>query len=143
MKYFRRFLKARLAQYHLLSYTVYITDRGISHALDQLGFHDGTSLQGSQRASKDEAMRQIHSETQRLIRSSEVSLPYHRPKQRSLQDFLNRKKFIPALPEGLTTAAKVKMSSEIVRYNFFFISRNPRRRLLCNQIDALKHKSFC
>ncbi|XP_028049876.1 claspin isoform X2 [Monomorium pharaonis] len=69
---------------------------------------------GSIRASKDEAMRQIHSETQRLLRETEISLPYHRPKQRTLQEFLNRKKISAALPKAPSIAAKLKMSSAIV-----------------------------
>ncbi|XP_066597936.1 claspin-like [Prorops nasuta] len=68
----------------------------------------------SLRASKEEAMRQIHSETQRLIRQSEISLPYHRPKQRTLQEFLSRKKLAPVLPNAPTTAIKLKIASEIV-----------------------------
>lgn len=71
-------------------------------------------LQVSLRASKEEAMKQIHSETQRLIRETEISLPYHKPKQRTLQEFLNRKKVITALPKAPTMAAKLKMSSIIV-----------------------------
>ncbi|XP_072748239.1 uncharacterized protein [Anoplolepis gracilipes] len=70
---------------------------------------------GSIRASKDEAMRQIHSETQRLMRETGISLPYHRPKQRTLQEFLNRKKVLPSLPKAPSIAAKLKMSSVIVR----------------------------
>ncbi|KAL6420751.1 hypothetical protein ACFW04_013869 [Cataglyphis niger] len=69
---------------------------------------------GSIRASKDEAMRQIHSETQRLLRETEISLPYHRPKQRTLQEFLNRKKILESLPKAPTIAARLKMSSAIV-----------------------------
>ena len=68
----------------------------------------------SLRASKEEAMKQIHSETQRLVRETEVSLPYHRPKQRSLQEFLSRRKVITSLPKAPTMAAKLKMSSAIV-----------------------------
>lgn len=68
----------------------------------------------SLRASKVEAMKQIQIETQRLIRETEVSLPYHRPKQRSLQDFLSRKKIMTVLPKAPTMAAKLKMSSAIV-----------------------------
>ncbi|XP_012147720.2 uncharacterized protein LOC100875012 isoform X1 [Megachile rotundata] len=68
----------------------------------------------SLRASKMEAMKQIQIETQRLIRETEVSLPYHRPKQRSLQDFLSRKKIMTVLPKAPTMAAKLKMSSAIV-----------------------------
>ncbi|EGI66709.1 Claspin [Acromyrmex echinatior] len=69
---------------------------------------------GSIRASKDEAMRQIHSESQRLLRETEISLPYHRPKQRTLQEFLNRKRVSAVLPKAPSTAAKLKMSSAIV-----------------------------
>ncbi|XP_018378572.1 PREDICTED: claspin [Trachymyrmex cornetzi] len=69
---------------------------------------------GSIRASKDEAMRQIHSESQRLLRETEISLPYHRPKQRTLQEFLNRKRVSAALPKAPSTAAKLKMSYAIV-----------------------------
>ncbi|XP_011684504.1 PREDICTED: claspin-like [Wasmannia auropunctata] len=75
---------------------------------------DQILYQGSRRASKDEAMRQIHSESQRLLRETEISLPYHRPKQRTLQEFLNRKKISAALPKAPSTAAKLKMSSAIV-----------------------------
>nr|XP_031828614.1 claspin [Nomia melanderi] len=68
----------------------------------------------SLRASKEEAMKQIHSETQRLIRETEISLPYHKPKQRTLQEFLNRKKVLSVLPKASSMAAKLKMSSAIV-----------------------------
>ncbi|XP_076668537.1 uncharacterized protein LOC143369036 [Andrena cerasifolii] len=68
----------------------------------------------SLRAAKEEAMRQIHSETRRLVRESEISLPYHRPKQRTLQEFLSRKKVFSVLPKAPTMAAKLKMSSAIV-----------------------------
>ncbi|XP_047475621.1 claspin-like isoform X1 [Penaeus chinensis] len=34
----------------------------------------------------------IHSETQRMVRDSQISLPYHRPKQRTLAEFLERRK---------------------------------------------------
>lgn len=62
-------------------------------------------------------MREIHSETQRLIRESRVSLPYHRPKQRTLQEFLNRKKVISELPvtKNLSCAEKVKLLPEFIR----------------------------
>ncbi|CAG5106444.1 Similar to Claspin: Claspin (Drosophila melanogaster) [Cotesia congregata] len=69
---------------------------------------------GSKRSAKDEAMRQIHSETQRLLREAPVSLPYHRPRQRTLEEFLNRKKIAPVLPQATSTFARMKMSAEIV-----------------------------
>lgn len=68
----------------------------------------------SARASKMEAMKQIQSETQRLVRETEISLPYHRPKQRTLQEFLSRRKVLSVLPKAPTMAAKLKMSSAIV-----------------------------
>ncbi|KAI4497829.1 hypothetical protein M0802_007155 [Mischocyttarus mexicanus] len=73
-----------------------------------------SNRKGSIRASKSEAMRQIHSETQRLIRETEISLPYHKPKPRTLQEFLNRKKVSVDLPNARTTASKLKMSCAIV-----------------------------
>ncbi|XP_033606805.1 claspin isoform X3 [Cryptotermes secundus] len=49
----------------------------------------GRSL--SERKTKSKAVQQIHSETQRLVRESRVSLPYHKPRQRSLTEFLQRR----------------------------------------------------
>ena len=57
----------------------------------------------SERKSKAKAVQQIHSETQRLVRESRVSLPYHRPRQRSLAEFLQRRQSLPS---------SVKLSSE-------------------------------
>ena len=47
------------------------------------------------RKSKEAAMREIYSESNRMVRESAVGLPYHRPRQRSLKEFLNRKKALP------------------------------------------------
>ena len=44
------------------------------------------------RKSKDAAMKEIYSESQRMFRESGLSLSYHRPKQRTLDEFLNRRK---------------------------------------------------
>ncbi|XP_074418724.1 claspin isoform X2 [Larus michahellis] len=38
-----------------------------------------------------EAIKQLHSETQRLIRESSVSLPYHVPETKSIHDFFKRR----------------------------------------------------
>ncbi|OCT92086.1 hypothetical protein XELAEV_18015143mg [Xenopus laevis] len=38
-----------------------------------------------------EAMKQMHSETQRLIRESSVSLPYHLPEPKTIHDFFKRR----------------------------------------------------
>ena len=47
------------------------------------------------RKSKEAAMKEIYSESSRMIRESAVGLPYHRPRQRTLKEFLNRKKALP------------------------------------------------
>ena len=44
------------------------------------------------RKSRDSAMKEIYSESTRMLRESKVGLPYHAPKQRTLDEFLNRHK---------------------------------------------------
>merc|ERR1712020_831787 len=44
------------------------------------------------RKTKDAAMKEIYSESQRMFRESGLKVGYHRPKQRTLDEFLNRKK---------------------------------------------------
>ena len=44
------------------------------------------------RKSKNAAMQEIYSESNRQFRESGSKLNYHRPKQRTLEEFLNRKK---------------------------------------------------
>nr|XP_018910655.1 PREDICTED: claspin-like [Bemisia tabaci] len=43
-------------------------------------------------------MEEIYSEGQRRVREKHISLPYHRPKQRSLDDFLQRRGSMKAIP---------------------------------------------
>ena len=43
-------------------------------------------------------MREIRSESNRMLRESAVGLPYHAPKQRTLDEFLNRHKVQSVLP---------------------------------------------
>lgn len=52
----------------------------------------------AQRKSSAEALEKIHAETQRLIRESNVSLPYFLPKPTSISEFLQKRKPIPAIP---------------------------------------------
>ena len=42
------------------------------------------------RKTKDAAMKEIYSESQRMFRESGLKVGYHRPKQRTLDEFLNR-----------------------------------------------------
>ena len=46
------------------------------------------------RKAKENAMKEIYSEKTRMLRESKVGLPYHRPRQRTLDDFLGRKKML-------------------------------------------------
>ena len=49
--------------------------------------------QGTERAghkSKLAAMEEIRSESQQMVREAAVGLPYHRPRPRTLEDFLNQ-----------------------------------------------------
>lgn len=56
-----------------------------------------------------ENMQKIKSESNRMLREKEVSLPYHKPKALSLKDIMSRRK--PALaPNGKTLS--VKMTAE-------------------------------
>lgn len=56
---------------------------------------------GPERKSKTkakDAMLEIKAESQRQLRQSNIGLPYHVPKQRSLLDFLNRRKTASPMP---------------------------------------------
>ncbi|XP_066959970.1 claspin-like isoform X2 [Macrobrachium rosenbergii] len=52
--------------------------------------------------------RTIHSESQRMVRESNFALPYHKPKQRSLSEFINRRK--KATPPMSVSQRSIKMS---------------------------------
>ena len=58
------------------------------------------------RKAKEDAMKEIYSEANRMLRESAVGLPYHRPRQRTLDEFLNRKK---ALPDVLPILSGLKI----------------------------------
>lgn len=57
--------------------------------------------------------KEIQSESQRMIRETKVSLPYHKPKQFTLKEFLSRR---PKLAINLTTkvppSVAIKMPKE-------------------------------
>ncbi|GLV36399.1 claspin [Carabus blaptoides fortunei] len=62
-----------------------------------------------------EQRRQIKSESQRMVRESRVSLPYHRPKSHTLQEFLQRRSRVGdviTVPPNTPTTFAIKMSSE-------------------------------
>ncbi|XP_077600030.1 claspin isoform X2 [Stigmatopora nigra] len=62
------------------------------------------------RASK-EAMKQLHSESQRLVRESELGLPYHIPEPKTLSQFFKKR----ARPEGPAMALlKSRQYSEVM-----------------------------
>lgn len=65
-----------------------------------------------------EQMRQIKSESQKMVRESRVSLPYHLPKQHTLQEFLKRRSLVPDVihvpvnNSCQSTTFAIKMSSQ-------------------------------
>lgn len=77
-----------------------------------------TTIRPPKRASAREAdnqMKQIQSESQRMAREASLSVPYHRPRQHTLQTFLNRRRVIKPTdvrPDGQKAAASIKMSGE-------------------------------
>lgn len=56
---------------------------------------------GHERKSKSSAMSEIRSESQRMVRETKVSLPYHKARQTSLTAFLNRKKGMPEIVKSM------------------------------------------
>ena len=67
---------------------------------------------GTGRKAAQDAMMEIRSESARMTRESAIGLPYHRPKQRSLDEFLNRKK---GTPEVLKSINLKRLDSNIDR----------------------------
>nr|CAD7575134.1 unnamed protein product [Timema californicum] len=59
-----------------------------------------TTKEQSAKSNKNE-IHKIHSESQRMLRETRLSLPYHRPRQRTLTEFLQRRKTIPNIPKSL------------------------------------------
>lgn len=60
-----------------------------------------------------ELRKEIQSESQRMLREKNVSLPYHKPKSHSLRDFLARRPKLAVL--GIARAppsVAIKMSTE-------------------------------
>ncbi|XP_033647985.1 claspin-like [Asterias rubens] len=60
------------------------------------------------RVMKDD-VKKIHSESQRIIRDSDISLPYHKPKPLSLNDFFSKK---PSLAGIMSSVKSLKGSSK-------------------------------
>lgn len=56
-----------------------------------------------------ENMQKIKSESNRMLREKEISLPYHRPKALSLKDIMSRRK--PAVSSD-GKALPIKMSND-------------------------------
>lgn len=50
---------------------------------------------------------EISRETQRLVSESHVNLPYHKPKQKSLKDFLNRQNISVEHQASITGSKKL------------------------------------
>ncbi|XP_072103082.1 claspin [Mobula birostris] len=60
---------------------------------EEQGQKDGKKERTERKAAKmsKEAMRQIHSETQRLLREANLSLPYHLPEPQTIHDFYKKR----------------------------------------------------
>lgn len=54
--------------------------------------------------------KEIQSESQRMLRESRVSLPYHKPKQFTLKEFLSKR---PKLASGMSLPVQVPPSVAI------------------------------
>ncbi|XP_069118445.1 claspin-like [Argopecten irradians] len=71
----------------------------------------------AKRKAKEEAMINIHSETQRMVRESRVNIPYYNPSPRPLQDFLGRalqkQQQYKAL-KGASHSRKAEMCEEVL-----------------------------
>lgn len=59
----------------------------------------------SKKSKKD--VDEISRETQRLVKDSHVRLPYHKPKQKTLKDFLNRQKITTEFQASITGSKKL------------------------------------
>merc|ERR1719391_20330 len=87
----------------------YTSKKRGSSGSDDLGQEEGgaptprpRSPKQSRKAS-EKAMDEIRSESARLLRESAIGLPYHRPKQRSLAEFLARKDGQPEIVSHIKT----------------------------------------
>ncbi|XP_063216187.1 claspin isoform X1 [Bacillus rossius redtenbacheri] len=58
-----------------------------------------------QKADKAEVQK-IFSERQRMLREASVSLPYHKPRQRTLAEFLQRRRSLPPVPKSLKVSTE-------------------------------------
>ncbi|CAL4101258.1 unnamed protein product, partial [Meganyctiphanes norvegica] len=58
---------------------------------------------------RDKERLEIASESQRMQREATFSLPYHKPKQRSLAEFLNRRKTKPPIASTMRGSLKMSM----------------------------------
>jgi len=75
-------------------------NQGIEHS-ESSSHEIGHVKTSKERKSKSSALSEIRSETQRLMRESPFELPYHKPKQRTLEEFLNRKKGTPEVVSSI------------------------------------------
>jgi len=68
---------------------------------------------GHERKSKSSAMSEIRSESQRMVRETKVSLPYHKARQTSLAAFLNRKKGMPEIVKSMKLS-KLTLEADVL-----------------------------
>ncbi|KAL0269356.1 UNVERIFIED_CONTAM: hypothetical protein PYX00_007119 [Menopon gallinae] len=73
---------------------------------------DKVSIKKTKKQIKEERFK-IQSETHRLMREREVTIPYHVPKQRTLREFLSRKKNRANIPLNAPTSKMVEIWKDI------------------------------
>ncbi|XP_073471696.1 claspin [Aquarana catesbeiana] len=68
-------------------------EEDVVHEEESEGFNDQFEKKKERKAARasKEAIKKIHSETQRLLRESAVSLPYHLPEPKTIHDFFKRR----------------------------------------------------
>ncbi|KAJ8898551.1 hypothetical protein PR048_003911 [Dryococelus australis] len=51
-------------------------------------------------------VEKIYSESQRMLRETKLLLPYHKPRQRTLTEFLQRRRSLPPIPKSLKVSTE-------------------------------------
>ncbi|XP_053562979.1 claspin [Bombina bombina] len=78
-------VKKRLSRNH------FEDPEGLENEFEETGNKEEKRKERKAARVSKEAMKQIHSETQRLLRESSVSLPYHLPEPKTIHDFFKRR----------------------------------------------------
>ncbi|XP_066244848.1 claspin-like [Euwallacea similis] len=75
-----------------------------------------------------EQRKVIQSESQRMVREKDISLPYHKPKPRSLQEFLSRRPRLSRAAESESSRAPPSVAIKMSNEQLEFISKKLKER---------------